>query len=38
MSESRRERACKAAPVPTAISDELEGYQWARDTLSLIHI
>ena len=33
MSESRRERACTAAPVPTAISGELEGYQWARDTI-----
>ncbi|WP_317203361.1 APH(3')-I family aminoglycoside O-phosphotransferase [Janthinobacterium sp.] len=31
MRESKREQACVAAPIPTTMSAELDGYKWARD-------
>ena len=33
MSEFKREQACAAAPFPTPISAELDGYAWARDNV-----
>lgn len=33
MSDDEREQACAAAPIPTTMSTELEGYEWARDTV-----
>lgn len=33
MSDAEREEACAAAPVPTTMSAELDGYEWARDTV-----
>lgn len=33
MSDAVREEACAAAPVPTTMSAELDGYEWARNTV-----
>lgn len=33
MGEDERERVCGAPPLPAPLSDAVQGYQWARDTV-----
>lgn len=35
MSHTQREDACSAGPVPSALREELDGYQWARNNAGM---